>query len=123
MTPEQRSLRAKIAANARWSKSDRHEGTKPARAGFLAKFERKVDPMGVLPPAERARRAESALRAHMATLALRSSMARGQPGNGAAPRLEGLGAGPSSQPTTSDEFDVTATSRRQSATTRREAAS
>ncbi len=48
----------------------------PARAGFMAKFEREVDPDGVLAPEERARRADAARRAHMARLALKSAKAR-----------------------------------------------
>lgn len=35
------------------------------RAAFLAKFERLVDPEGLLPPEERAQRAREALREHM----------------------------------------------------------
>jgi hypothetical protein len=40
-----------------------------ARSGFLSKFEREVDPEGVLPAAERAARAKLAMRAHMSRLA------------------------------------------------------
>ena len=57
----------------------RHGGeqmTRAARSGFRQRFEREVDPMGVLRPAERARRADAALRAHMLTLAQRSAEAR-----------------------------------------------
>ncbi|HET9255759.1 MAG TPA: hypothetical protein VFO16_11215 [Pseudonocardiaceae bacterium] len=42
----------------------------------LARFEREADPDGVLEPAERARRAQAARRAHMQRLALASSKAR-----------------------------------------------
>ena len=50
--------------------------TQAARRAFVKSFEAKVDPDGVLPPAERARRAESARKAHYAALALKSSTAR-----------------------------------------------
>jgi hypothetical protein len=91
VTPEQRALRAKLAAHARWSREDAREGTAAARAGFLRRFELEVDPDGILPAPERARRAESALKAHMSRLALKSSRARGQPGHDEAPVLEGRG--------------------------------
>jgi hypothetical protein len=42
----------------------------------LQRFERQVDPDGTLNPAERRRRAEQAMRAHMAGLALRSAQVR-----------------------------------------------
>jgi hypothetical protein len=50
--------------------------TAPARAAFLARFEREVDPDGVLDPIERARRATFARRKYFAALALTSSKAR-----------------------------------------------
>lgn len=50
--------------------------TRPARTAFAARFEREVDPLGVLAPAERALRAEAAMRAHMLRLAERSADAR-----------------------------------------------
>jgi hypothetical protein len=46
------------------------------RAAFLARFEREVDPDGVLDPQERARRAEHARRAYMASLSLAAAKAR-----------------------------------------------
>jgi hypothetical protein len=75
-TPEQRTMRARLAAHVLHSKRDPKETTQPARTAFLSGFERQVDPDGVLPPEERARRAESALKAHMTKLALASSRAR-----------------------------------------------
>src|SRR5581483_12143553 len=78
LTPEQRALRARIAANTRWSKSDRKVGTVNARAAFLSRFERQVDPEGRLAPDERGRRARAALTAHMQALALRSSRNRAE---------------------------------------------
>ncbi|MGH8917627.1 MAG: hypothetical protein ACRDZY_18015, partial [Acidimicrobiales bacterium] len=47
------------------------------QAGLQARFQRDVDPDGALSPGERARRAESARRAHMQRLALASAKARG----------------------------------------------
>ena len=71
-----RSLHARLAAYSRWANEDPREGTKPARRAFLDRFERQVDPEGTLPRAERARRAEAALKAHMTKLALRSALSR-----------------------------------------------
>lgn len=76
MTPEQRALRARIAAHSRWASEDPREGTAVARAAFLDRFEREADPDGVLPREERLRRAESARKAYFARLALASSRAR-----------------------------------------------
>jgi hypothetical protein len=42
----------------------------------MSRFEREVDPDGTLPPAERAKRAESARKAHFARMALLSAQAR-----------------------------------------------
>jgi len=58
------------------AKRDPKETTQAARAAFLNRFEREVDPDGSLPPAERARRAQADLRAHMTRLALASSRPR-----------------------------------------------
>jgi hypothetical protein len=74
--PVVRRAAASIAANIRWSTQDTREGIKPARRGFLARFEREVDPDGVLTPAERGVRAQRALRAYMSQLALRSRAKR-----------------------------------------------
>jgi hypothetical protein len=58
------------------ARHDAHEVTRAARQAFWNKFERDVDPEGVLPPEERARRAEMARKAHFARLALASAKAR-----------------------------------------------
>jgi len=77
VTPEQRVLRAKLAANTRWSKTaDRSAATAPARAAFNDRWERQVDPDQKLDPAERAKRAENAKTAHYSRMALRSSIRR-----------------------------------------------
>ncbi|MET0134712.1 MAG: hypothetical protein ABW215_14105 [Kibdelosporangium sp.] len=77
MTPEQRSLRARIAAHASWANtSDRTEKARKGANALLARFETQVDPDGVLSPEERRQRAESARRAHMLSLAAKSAKAR-----------------------------------------------
>lgn len=79
LTPEQRSMQARMASYARWAgPADPRKATEPARKGFMARFERQVDPDKTLPPEERQRRAEAAMRSHMARLALNSSRARGR---------------------------------------------
>ena len=76
LTPEQRSLRARMGAYAVHSRYDVKELTKPARDAFMARFERAVDPDGVLPEAERLRRAEAAKSLHFQQLAWKSAKAR-----------------------------------------------
>lgn len=78
-TPSELSMRGRIGAHAKWAKNDPVEGTASARSaspGSLSYFERQVDPDGVLLPAERLRRAESARKAYFTRLALKSSLAR-----------------------------------------------
>ena len=71
------SAQARAAAHRSWARTpDRRARTAAANAGFLARFEREVDPDGTLDPAERALRAESAMRAHMTELAIRSAATR-----------------------------------------------
>jgi len=74
MTPEQRSLRARLGALT--AHANGSTNTAPARAAFLGRFEREVDPDGTLDPAERARRAAYARRAHFTRMALKSAIAR-----------------------------------------------
>lgn len=75
--PSTRVLVAKIAAHERWAGThDRTAATAAARKAFIDRFERTVDPEGVLDPAERAVRAEHARRAHFQRLALKSAQAR-----------------------------------------------
>ena len=77
LTPTERSLRAQIAAHESWAHTeDRSARTANARKAMLDKFETQVDPEGILPPAERARRAEHARKAHFQRLALKSARAR-----------------------------------------------
>lgn len=76
LTPSERVLRARAAAYTQHARHDARATTAAARAAFLARFEREVDPDGLLHPDERARRAEAARRAFMTRLALRSSVVR-----------------------------------------------
>jgi hypothetical protein len=69
MTPEQRRLRAKIAANARWSQPmARADQADAARSAVFARLERQVDPDGTLNPDERALLVRAAARRLSATL-------------------------------------------------------
>lgn len=76
LSPSQRSMRARLAAHTMHARHDSREVTANARQAFVERFEREVDPDGVLPVVERQRRAEHAMRAHMTRLALRSARAR-----------------------------------------------
>ena len=70
------ALRGRIGGFVRASRYTRDQLTSAAREGFLARFARDVDPERIQSPTERSRRAEAALRAHMARLALRSAQSR-----------------------------------------------
>jgi len=77
LTPEQRSLRARLAAHSLHAQVvDPAAHTLPARTAFDGRFERQVDPDGLLTPAERARRAEHARRAYFLGLAIKSAEVR-----------------------------------------------
>jgi len=77
MPKTETQLRASIAANESWSRTaDRSARTAPARAALMARFERDVDPDGILSPDERARRADHKRRAYFGRLALTSVKAR-----------------------------------------------
>src|SRR5258707_766713 len=79
LTPEQRSLRSRMAAYTRWANEDAYAGTAAARAAgpsSLSYWERKVDPDGSLTDTERRRRAEAAKKAHFLRLAIASAEAR-----------------------------------------------
>lgn len=70
------SLRGRIGAAVMHSRHDAAKTTEKARATFLSRFEREVDPDSTLPDAERQRRAEFAKRAYFARLAHASAKAR-----------------------------------------------
>lgn len=77
MTPEQKSRQARVAIYSRLAKtSDRREMTAAARAASMSRFERQVDPDGLLDPVERATRAEFAKKAYFTLLATKSAKAR-----------------------------------------------
>jgi hypothetical protein len=76
LSPAERSLRARLAAHAMHGQHDARATTANARAAFLTRFERQADPEGLLPPAERQRRAQQLRSAYFARLALASAKAR-----------------------------------------------
>lgn len=77
LTAEHRRRRARSAAHASWANTtDRAARTSPGTAAFLDRFERQVDPDGVLPAEIRAVMARHARIAYMLQLAERSAAAR-----------------------------------------------
>jgi hypothetical protein len=70
-------INGRIGGLTRWAhEQNPTQATAPARRGLTAKFEREVDPDGVLPPAELAVRVARARKAYMARLAKLSAAAR-----------------------------------------------
>jgi hypothetical protein len=90
LSPAERSLRARLAAHTLHARREARQTTAIARAGFLARFEREVDPDSALDPTERRRRAEHARRAYFIRLSLaaveakRAKRAAPKAGGGAA---------------------------------------
>ena len=78
MSPQERTMRARIAAYSLHAKVDGREITSNARRAFLDRFEKSVDPNGTLPVAERCRRATAARKAYFTALALQSAKSRKQ---------------------------------------------
>ena len=76
--PTPRSLRGRLGAATTYSRYAASEITAPGRAAFLSRFEREVDPDGVLDPEDRAMRAAHARKAHMLRLAMASAKARAE---------------------------------------------
>lgn len=76
LTPAERSMRARLGAHALHAKHGLEQTTAAGRAAFLSRFEKEVDPDGILPIAERQRRAEHAKKAYFTKLALKSAQAR-----------------------------------------------
>ncbi len=74
----ERSQRASIAALTRWGHADAVSGTASARKAFLTRFHLEADPDGVLPEAERDRRAERLKKAYFRSLAMKSAKARSE---------------------------------------------
>ncbi len=70
-------LNGRVGGLTRWAfENDRTAATAPARAAAEGRFERLVDPDGVLNPEERATRAGRARRAYMIALARKSAQKR-----------------------------------------------
>lgn len=76
VSPAERSLRGRLAAHALHAQRDVRQTTAAARAAFLSRFEREVDPDGRLDPSERRRRAEQARRTYFIRLSLAALEAR-----------------------------------------------
>jgi hypothetical protein len=76
MIPEEQVRWGRIGGLTAHARHGADEMLGPARAGFRERFRRMVDPTGELDPAERERRAEKALRAHMLRLSEASARAR-----------------------------------------------
>ncbi len=74
LTADQRSQVARERALRQHARG--RTNTAPARAAFDARFEKIVDPDGVLEPAERAKRAERERKAHFIALGRASAKAR-----------------------------------------------
>jgi hypothetical protein len=74
----ERVLTGRLGAYVVHSRYDSRELTEAAREAFRSKFERDVDPDGLLPVEERLRRAEMARKAHFTRLALKSAQVRRQ---------------------------------------------
>jgi hypothetical protein len=76
-TPEIRQQLARAAAHTLHSRiPDPAAHTEPARRAFRRRFELQVDPDGLLDPDERERRADHALKAHMAFLRVKAMKAK-----------------------------------------------
>jgi hypothetical protein len=76
MTSDERRSWGRIGGLTAWAMNGPDVMVGPANAGFRRKFERQVDPAGVLPEAERAVRVERARRAYMLQRAAKSAAAR-----------------------------------------------
>jgi len=76
MDPTDLALRGRIGAHLVHARYDGRLLTAPARAAFLGRFERQVDPDGRLPADERRRRAAHLRAAYFARLARASALAR-----------------------------------------------
>jgi hypothetical protein len=74
--PHEMALRGRIGAYRQHARNDTRETIRAGRAAFLNRFLREVDPDLLLPEEERQRRAQHALKAHMADLARRSAQVR-----------------------------------------------
>ena len=77
LTPAERRLASQAGALESWERTpDWSARTEPARQAADARFEHQVDPNGEFSPAERAKRAEVARRAHFKRMAFESVKSR-----------------------------------------------
>lgn len=77
MTPEEHSSNSRLGAYVSWANTeDRSARTRKARNAFDARFERQVDPDGVMSPADRAKAADAARHAYFAELSRRGRAAK-----------------------------------------------
>lgn len=68
--PTRRSQIASLAAHTSWARTPiRSERTRPATRASIGRFEKQVDPDGVMAPADRAKAADSAMRAYRRAMA------------------------------------------------------
>lgn len=77
MTPEQRSMRARLGAHTKWANTtDRTAAMAPARKAWKDRWLRLANPDGTLSPERTQAKAEQLEKAHYQRMALKSSLAR-----------------------------------------------
>jgi hypothetical protein len=77
LPPAERAAMASVGGLSRVIRYGSNAAVAAARSGFLAKFDREVDPDGTLDPEQRARLSALALKCHMKKMALaRTAKAR-----------------------------------------------
>lgn len=76
LDPVRRSQDARLAAYAMHARHSAVDTTRNARAAFLARFEREVDPEMLLSDADRKARAEAAKRRYFTDLSRKSAKVR-----------------------------------------------
>jgi hypothetical protein len=74
--PNLASMRGRIGAYRLHAMYDARDTTRNARAAFMSRWDREVDPEGKLQPSERERRATAARKAYFVQLAYRSAIVR-----------------------------------------------
>jgi hypothetical protein len=78
LTPGERTLRARLAAHARWAREDPTVNARRAQAGLLDRFRREiVAEQGEVAEPELTRRAEARRREHMTRIAFKRSRNQG----------------------------------------------
>lgn len=89
MNAREATLRGRKGAYSMHARNDPQQITAGARAAFLRRFEREVDPEFALTAEERRRRGHYALKAYMTGLALASARARAGrvPAEASSPRV------------------------------------